>query len=76
MARIVPVRRAKGVRWPDFAVRMKRRFPDGMMPGPPVSALMDLSMRLAREHTAALGMRSLDVLHVAAAAVGLTVTTL
>ena len=41
VARIVPARRAKRVRWPDFAVRMKRRFPDGMMPGPPVSALID-----------------------------------
>jgi prevent-host-death family protein len=40
VARIVPARRAKRPRWPDFAVRMKRRFPDGVIPGPPVSALI------------------------------------
>ncbi|HXJ77820.1 MAG TPA: type II toxin-antitoxin system prevent-host-death family antitoxin [Candidatus Methylomirabilis sp.] len=40
VARIIPAVRAKRPRWPDFAARMKRRFPGGQLPGPPVSALI------------------------------------
>lgn len=41
VARIVPARQVKRVRWPDFAARMSRRFPDGALPGPPPSTLID-----------------------------------
>jgi len=40
VTRIVPARRVKRARWPDFAPRMKRRFPDWPLPGPPISALI------------------------------------
>ena len=42
VARIVPPRSPRPVRWPDFAERMKRDFPDGAPPGPAVSHLIDL----------------------------------
>jgi prevent-host-death family protein len=41
VARIVPPRPPKKVHWPDFAARMRRDFPQGVPPGPPVSELID-----------------------------------
>lgn len=43
MARLVPdeaEKPANKVEWPDFAARMKRRFPDGVPVGIPISEVL------------------------------------
>ena len=40
IARIVPQRPPKAVRWPDSAARLKRLFPDGVPPGSAPSRLI------------------------------------